>query len=135
MGTTETNSKPLYIKEMRERFAQREIIRSRNIEVLSENNPQKILQLESEPRKEARRGLLQLEGEPRNDPTRGVIPSDEHATLEGMVAGNDSMPVNYLSRGQNIAKSVCRIEVKNEQVYNARVGNWFYCIPNFTYYK
>ena len=72
MGTTETSSEPLYVKEMRERFAQREIIRSRNIEVLSENNPQKILQLESEPRKEARRGLLQLESEPRKGPTRGV---------------------------------------------------------------
>lgn len=129
MGTTETSSEPLYIKEMRERFAQREIIRSRNIEVLSENNPQKILQLESEPRKEARRGLLQLESEPRNDPTRGVITSDEQATLEGMVAGNDLMPVNYLSRGQNIAKSVCRIEVKNEQGTTLEWGTGFMVSP------
>ena len=85
MATIDTTSEPLYVKEMNERFRQRQKIRSRNTKVLAENNPQKILELENPNRIEAR---------------RSIIPADEHVTLEGLIAGNDLMFVNYLTLGQ-----------------------------------
>ena len=39
------------------------------------------------------------------------------------------MPVNYLSRGQNVAKSVCRIEVKNEEDRRIEWGTGFMVSP------
>jgi endonuclease G, mitochondrial len=115
MTTIETSSQPLYVKEMNERFRQRQKIRSRNTKVLAENNPQKILELENPNRIEAR---------------RSIIPADEHVTLEGLIAGNDLMSVNYLPLGQIASKPVCRIEVRNEQGRTLEWGTGFMVSPN-----
>ena len=115
MATIDTTSEPLYVKEMNERFRQRQKIRSRNTKVLAENNPQKILELENPNRIEAR---------------KSIIPADEHVTLEGLIAGNDLMFVNYLPQGQIASKSVCRIEVRNEQGRTLEWGTGFMVSPN-----
>ena len=114
MATIETRSEPSYVKEMRERFRQREKIRSRNTKVLSGNDPQKILELETPTRIEAR---------------RSIISTEENVTLEGLVAGNELMPINYLPRGQKVSKSVCRIQVRNNQGRTIKWGTGFMISP------
>ena len=114
MGGSETDAEPLYVKEMRERFRQREKIRSRNITILSENNPQKILELESPNRIEARESMMS---------------HHEHVSLEGLIAGNNLMSVNYLPRGQKVSKSVCRIEVRNQEGTTLMWGTGFLVSP------
>src|SRR5215212_10818218 len=114
MATIDTSSEPSYVKEMRERFRQRKKIRTRNTKVLLENKPQKILELENPNRIEAR---------------RSIIPADEHVTVEGLVAGNELMPINYLPRGQIVSKSICRIQVRNDQGTTLEWGTGFMVSP------
>jgi endonuclease G, mitochondrial len=101
-------------EEMDERFRKRKQVRSKNMKVLSTNNPKKILKLETKKRIEARKSL---------------ISNEEDITLEALITGNDAMSINYLPRGQQVSKSVCRIEVKNEQGRTLQFGTGFMVSP------
>jgi endonuclease G len=101
-------------EQMHERFKERKQVRSKNISVLSTNNPENILKLETEKRIAARKSL---------------ISDDENITLEGLITGNDALSINYLPRGQQVSKSVCRIEVKNEQGRTIQFATGFLVSP------
>jgi endonuclease G, mitochondrial len=108
------NSEQLLIKQMNERFRKREKVRSKNIAVLSRNNPKEILKLETKKRIELRKKR---------------ISEDKEGTLEGLITGNDLMSINYLPRGIQVSKSVCRIEKKNEQGVTIKYGTGFMISP------
>jgi Trypsin-like peptidase domain len=102
------------IKEMEERFRKRYEVRSKNMKVLSTNNPQMILKLETKKRIETRKSL---------------ISNEEGATLETLITGNAALSINYLSRGQRVSKSVCIIEVKNSAGRTLQFGTGFMVSP------
>jgi endonuclease G, mitochondrial len=85
------------LDDVSERYRKREEVRSKNIDVLLKNDPKEILNVESKERIERRKSLIR----------------NEDITLEGMVTGNDLMPINYLQRGQHVSEAICRIEVKD----------------------
>jgi V8-like Glu-specific endopeptidase len=75
--------------------------RSKNfdtIKILAENNPKKIIKLDSEQRIKERENRLAQQRSP-------------DLTIERIITGNDLMPVFYFEKGRKTADSICRIEI------------------------
>lgn len=102
-----------WLEDISERYRKREEIRSKNISALSKNDPKEILKIESKERIERRRSLI----------------TNDDVTLEGLVTGNDLMPINYLRLGENVSESICRIEVKDSTGRTINLGTGFMVSP------
>jgi endonuclease G len=84
--------------ESNKRFENRQSKTSKTMSILSTNNPDEILKIDSEDRVEKRKKHL----------------SEQHLpdlTIERVITGNDLMPVYYLEKGRKTADSICRIKI------------------------
>jgi endonuclease G len=95
-----------------QRVKKREEVMKKNIKILSRNDPDEILKIESKTRIKQRKSLL----------TKDV-------NLKALITGNEFLPINYLERGKKVSESVCLIEVKNDQGKIIKYGTGFMVSP------
>lgn len=114
MGTVNSLEKNVE-NNVRKRFKQRSKIRTNNLKVLKRKNPKEILALDTRERIERKKKLLGI----KND-----------RVLEGLIAQNNLMPINYLELGRIVSESICKIEVKDTNGKTVSHGTGFLISPS-----